>query len=575
MRAVIQGTDAVASWNRYLYSYKTPPSAPNSTDIAQVIRRIKDAFIVASKHHQCLGVQQIRRPRRSMSALSSTEPMTLENFVDEKNLENFSEAEQLSLYQECAHRNSARCDKMSTRIARQLAALTWLQQHYSLSSVPNGSDSIVQWMDARVAALLAKIGLLQLSQLIEHIRYFKHRWWIPIPGLGIVKAVRVENWLQLHANTIETEFNHDAARSDAHRLWRTKQGVQQPAATIVPLERLVIPAEISRRDAPLRAPSQHCLIAATCDVEALRVWLCAKDLKTMDAVPGWEMLRNMSHTQRAYWKEAERFFLWLVLVRSTTMSAISQVDCDQYAAFLKNPPGHWCAVRGRDKSDVSWRPFEAALSTVAGYRAMKVLRGMYDFLVARRYLLANPWADYLRDTTTGRPKVSQVPRQRARFDAVAWETIYLQLDRLSNTSANLRLSMAIHLLRDTGVSIGTLVRARIRNVDLGLADTTDGHIAIKPATAKLLQAYFKSRGLSDDLRAPGNADASLLGRATDVAVRAPWVPCAREPVDPKAGINIGTLRDQLKSFFLHCAQQCQDQPILAAQFRHATSHWLR
>jgi site-specific recombinase XerD len=91
-----------------------------------------------------------------------------------------------------------------------------------------------------------------------------------------------------------------------------------------------------------------------------------------------------------------------------------------------------------------------------------------------------------------------------------------------------------------------------------------------------LSNYLVARGLDPDPEHPGNRGTFLLGKAVDVAERAPWSPAHKLAVDPKAGIAAGTLSAQLKAFFADCADVlARTDAKGAARLAAASTHWLR
>lgn len=50
-----------------------------------------------------------------------------------------------------------------------------------------------------------------------------------------------------------------------------------------------------------------------------------------------EWRRYLSHTQRAYLKEAERFLLWAIVQHKKSLSSMTLEDCEAYRSFLADP----------------------------------------------------------------------------------------------------------------------------------------------------------------------------------------------------------------------------------------------
>jgi site-specific recombinase XerD len=379
------------------------------------------------------------------------------------------------------------------------------------------------------------------------------------------------------------------------------QAVVPRTTGIVPLDKLVVPAALSGHDGLYRLPQALCLMRAANDYDAILTWIAAKQgpSAVMQRAPRPDQPlpagliadgRALSHTQRAYLKEAERFLLWAVVQRQKPLSSMTLEDCTAYRNFLADPQptALWCGPRARARWSPLWRPFEGALSPSAQRRAVAILKSLYRFLVDQCYLRGNPFAG------VALPRASQGMDVGRSFTAVQWAFIQAQLDALPAYSANRRLKFALSLLYATGLRISEVVAARVAD----LAWQTyrdDAHgivvdvweltvigkgnkqrtVPVSPAVMAELQSYLASRGLPAQLGlAPG--EAYLLGRAVDVAERAAWSPAARTPVNRLAGIGAATLHDQLKAFFRACAEQLQPTDAAGARrLASASAHWMR
>ena len=100
-----------------------------------------------------------------------------------------------------------------------------------------------------------------------------------------------------------------------------------------------------------------------------------------------------------------------------------------------------------------------------------------------------------------------------------------------------------------------------------------------PLPAKVvgeLARYLEARGLDADPEDIGNQGASLLGKASDAAVRAPGLNTG-QAIDPRQGIAATTFYDQIKSYFADCASVLRGQGDAkgADRFQKASTHWMR
>src|SRR5689334_12232100 len=107
----------------------------------------------------------------------------------------------------------------------------------------------------------------------------------------------------------------------------------------------------------------NCKIRAHNDVEAVERWL--------------DEYFDKATTYRSYKKEAERFLIWCVLVRKTTLGALNRDDVEAYINFLQNPEPRerWCGPKGGRKvlGDKAWYPFAGPLGSSAIKTSLAIL----------------------------------------------------------------------------------------------------------------------------------------------------------------------------------------------------------
>lgn len=587
MRAIIQGMEPSLSWKRYLYMVDANPTP---LDIKNTINAIQAVFASTVRRYQRSGPSRLILPTKTMLQNVDGATPLLSEFIASQDLEGFSEAEQGALYQ-LHFKQQIRLEGRTSRlIARQLSALNWMQQQ--LDQRPSHDDLLSVWLPAHLVDRLSQVQLHHVSDLLTHITRFGTRWSSGIAAIGVIKTQKITQWAQHHTATLEA----------------TKDDIPASLSVLAiePLRQLQnhAPILVHHTKQRLHASPKTCHINAQSDIEAILIWLQVKQSRTdrtadTASVPDWSILDNLSNTQRVYWKEAERFMLWLVIERHTALGAVCEADCYAYMLFLKAPPARWCGVRGRDKNHPKWRPFEAGLAPAAQAFAVGVVRGLYRYFVKVQYFVQSPWDKIvLKSCVTTVPFT--VDRPALPLSLQAWDVIDAELLTLDPCSANARLRMTIQLLRATGMQLSQAVQATVDDIESG-ADSTTGwlHLSREKKTSRgskptavaairktlpiplnnvlmtQLQQYLAERGLKADLKAASNRGAYLLGRATDVAARAPWVPSAMSPIDRHAGIGLGTVRDQIRKFFRKCALASVAKPELADEFKHARSHILR
>jgi site-specific recombinase XerD len=368
------------------------------------------------------------------------------------------------------------------------------------------------------------------------------------------------------------------------------------SVAVRPLEALLLPPELDGSLGLNRGQSEACVISAATDMDAVNAWLSSKPVRTgsdLDTVArrnqsdlrgiGQGRAVNLpnTHTQRAYRREAERFLLWAVLHQGRPLSSMTADDCDAYLRFLADPKprGRWCGPRACPRDSINWRPFEGPLSVPARRQAGTILKNLARYLVQQRYWRLNPWDGV------------EIPKQHAvrlnvhrSLTTEQWQFVQQQLEQLPKTSAHLRLKFAVRLLHATGLRSAEVVAATVDDlvVAQGWVLRVPGprqrarELALPVALIKELGQYLDERGLSSDPVHRRNQGAHLLGKASDIGLRAPGF-ASKTEIDPKEGIGVSMLYLQLKAFFRDCAdvlRHLDDLPA-ARSLEQASTHWLR
>jgi hypothetical protein len=145
-----------------------------------------------------------------------------------------------------------------------------------------------------------------------------------------------------------------------------------------------------------RAPRHTCTLKASNDYEAVQAWLS---------------LHESAATQRAYRKEAERLILWAIVERGCALSSLTTDDAIAYRGFLRRPAPRerWIgpsrprsnrdrarqvvglARKGQQGGGADQGTGRSAATRSTAY-ALSVLGALFRWLIAQRYVLANPFA---------------------------------------------------------------------------------------------------------------------------------------------------------------------------------------
>jgi site-specific recombinase XerD len=583
--------------------------------VRSTIAWIRDAFAAAARREARFGTARlvlidVDRVQEHQQALPS-----LEEFAASRGLEDFSHAEQLEAFQGSYGKESRRQARRARLVRKQLEALRCLEA--LASRPPAASDPVSAWLNPAIAHRLEMAGVFTLAQLVERVNGLGRGWTASMAGIGTVKGARVLAWLQANAQAIGMPIGLHVERRRTQLLKSELAAVVPPGCDIRPIEKLIVPRDLDGQLGLFRRPQDQCLIDASNDYAAVLTSLRSKagltpqqrdaararrrsrDTASYPAGEGggvedpFEWLGLLSHTQRAYRKEAERFMLWALVERRKPLSSMNTEDCIAYRDFIADPQprARWCAPRNRERWSPLWRPFEQPLDLASQRYAVTVLKNLYAFWVDKNYVMGNPWTGVF----AARPLTPRINTGRS-FTMAQWRFVQAQAERLPGTSTGLRLRFALALLYATGLRLSEVVAARVDDLkwveyppDADDDDHVQGwlldvvgkgsrvrQVPVPVAVAAELGAYLRSRGLAADPTDPLNAGAFLLGKATDIAELAPGL----KPVkgfDAKEGISQNTLYDQFKGFFEACSRVRADlgDAYGATRLAKASTHWLR
>lgn len=244
---------------------------------------------------------------------------------------------------------------------------------------PKLADPVSRWLPARIAQPLARAGLGTLQDVATAGAVAD--WWQSIPRLGAGAADTIRALFRAHPDLgplPEAVLLPPVAALPAVRAFTSE---------LAPLEVFRPPEGLDGRDRTNRAPPERLRIAAATDAEALRAWLAQ-----------WP---EGSATRRAYRKEAERFWLWAVLVRGRALSALTVDDAVAYRGFVRDPrPRERWVGPLAPRTSAAWRPFQDRLSERSAQYAETVLRGLCEWLVEVGYLAWSPFGGLRRARRT-------------------------------------------------------------------------------------------------------------------------------------------------------------------------------
>lgn len=456
MRAVVQGIDAQDSWDRYL---RADGEHRDGRTVRRTIEWIRDAFAAAARQANRPGLARLilLEPERLKDVSA---PPSLEDFAALHGLEDFSQDEQIEAYQTAmaSQGSGRRSGRRQRLVAKQLEALRWLEQR--AVQTPTAADSLSSWLDESIARRLARAGLRDVAQLVEHVNALGDRWWLHIRGIGPRKGTRVLEWLKHHANGIQMDVG-------AHIHFPRKlvppqllEKVVRPGTALRPYEKFEVPHGLEGGPRVLSQGEGGCLLSARTDREAVDAWL--------NAASDAEGAPRSAATRRSYRKEAERLFLWGGLVRRKAMSSLEEDDVQAYREFLSAPPAHWCGPRHVQRWSPRWRPLEGPLAPAAIDQAIAVLHGLFAFWARNAYVKINPFAaSALRRRS---PPKATPARSVSPSD---WAQLEVLLEQEMQTALGRRVARAMRWLRFSDLGLEELTKVRCEH--LRRAQDSHGH----------------------------------------------------------------------------------------------------
>ena len=556
MRAVVQGLDLRASWERYL---TLEGKATDLRRVKSTIAWIRQAFAAAAKRHAKPGTARLVLIEAGEVTETATLP-TLDEFAAERGMEDFGEAEQRQAYVEAFGAGTPKNSRRARLIARQLEALRWLEQ--LVAQDPGSGDGVAAWFAPSIAARLEIAGLCTLADLAVRINGVGARWWTSVPGVGERKAKRIVDWLRLYESSTQLRIGAHVALSRTVLQPAQLGRVVVPATAIVPFEKFVLPAELDGSDGRFRAPLHQCLLEAKNDYEAIAAWLATKH------DPNGQ---GRTATHRSYRKEAERLLLWAILEQGKPLSSLTVEDANAFKWFLAAPPARWCGPRHHQRWSPLWRPLEGPLSSAALRQSMVILRSLFTFLVSQNYLIGNAFAGVSLPRETGRALGS---RRALTFGQ--WDALEERLEEISVDPIGRRRARAIRWLYATGLRLSEMANAQCGDLQQVHYRSPDGsedsgwlldvigkgdkprQVPVPDRLVNELQEELGRQGLDVDVRHDSNRDVSILTRLEGGAA---------------TPLSASGLAKGIKAVLERCASTMSNED--AMQLRKASTHWLR
>ena len=464
---------------------------------------------------------------------------SLEDFIVDRDLDGWSESEQLEFY-EAAFPTDHKAERRDRLRRRQLELLRSLET--SNAEQPKPQDMVTGWFDERSATKLVGAGFINLGEMAKAIAA-GGRWYRNLPGVGKGKAQRIA----AHLRTLIP-----SATPPLRRLF----ALPSSALADHPLELEWLPRNAyqeSLQTPPMELPlsGSGSMLNASSDLQAMRTWI--------------QTHAGSAATVKSFWREARVFMLWLQWERGgITFSEVKVEDCLAFRAFTENIPAHWISRERASPGQPGWAPFRGQLSQSSRHHLLNIVGALFAYLKLADYIGQNPWP--LIKTRASMKKTAVNSVDTRAFSEDAQTEIQRFIDAQPPSPSRARMRFIVGFLSGVGLRASELLAARLgdlRYVSGGYVLQVIGKggtprvVAIPPSALVALEDYLEARGIGSLQQAP---------------VKAPLLASAKGPME-----SIGyqalylTVRTWLRNAINASLLPSAERQSLAG----ASAHWLR
>ena len=505
------------------------------TDCARRYLGIEHGHEAVSAHQ--LVVDQVRAAARrrgessarliglTIRVADAVQP-SLEDFIAERGLDDWSEAEVTELYLECCDAVQGADPKAQRRERlrkRQIELLRALES--AVAEAPGPSDFVGGWFDEALARKLDLAGLRTLGELNARVSA-GGAWYKTLPAVGKAKAQRIEAFLR----------------------------------TLLPREAQALPFFGPLRQAgSALVPHQphfppHIVPAAS----------LLGELGIEQTVEAWIAARaNSDATRKVYAREVGRFLVWLRHERpGVSPQQLGVPDAVAFTGFLREIPAHFISRRKASPGELGWAPFRGQLTPGSRKQALIVVSAWLDWLVEARHVAANPFRLISRKQGDDQAATGEVKA----ISEGAMQALLSYLDQQQPSPALHRMRFVLRFLEAMGLRASELLAARLGDLVTlpeGLALKVHGkgaknrHVTLNRQAREALNDYLAARGLGDLL----NAD--------------PATPVLASALDPMLPISYPALYQTVRRWLEKAVSASALPQHEKSQLHKASTHWLR
>ena len=529
LRAVAEGIDLNESAQRYLgieHGNEAITAHRQTVDQIRALARRR-----GNSAWRLIGVQ-IRVQDTNMRP-------SLEDFIAERDLDGWSESEQLELYG-AAFPTEMKTERRYRLRRRQLELLRVLET--SNAEQPKTQDMVSGWFDDRTATKLIGAGLVNLGEMAQAIAA-GGCWYRDLPGVGKSKAQRIAAHLHTLIPAATPPLRRHFALPSLALVDRPLELEWLPRDSFQ--ESLQTPA----KDPPLSGSGS--MLNASNDLQAMRTWI--------------QTHAGSAATVKSFWREARVFMLWLQREREgITFADVKIEDCLAFRTFTENIPAHWISRERASPGQPGWAPFRGQLSQSSRHHLLNIVGALFAYLKLADYIVQNPWP--LIKTRTSMKKTAVNSVDTRAFSEDAQTEIQRFIDAQPPSPSRARMRFIVGFLSGVGLRASELLAAKLgdlRYVSGGYVLQVMGKggtprvVAIPPSALVALEDYLEARG---------------IGSLQETPVKAPLLASAKDPME-----SIGyqalylTVRTWLKKAINASPLPSAERQSLTG----ASAHWLR
>ena len=543
VRALAEGLDVVSSAQRYLGIEHGNQGKAASRQTVDALRAIANR-----RHEPAWRLIGLTLQVPSASNQPGTQP-SLQAFVEERDLEDWSETEVAAMYAEIYPLDPKVNKRLHLR-EKLLDLLARLERQ--VSEQPHPNDNVAGWLDESLSRKLIAAGILTLGEL-RHTITVGGRWYRTLLGVGPAKAARLEAYLRQLL-----PFDNTAATPTFSLPWPAAT----PALTLDANTGRVVHTLPASAATDLRTDATHSstaflsaalttsLLAANSDVDAVQAWLTAR--------------ASSGATAKSYRREATRLLLWLQhACAEATLAQMRIEDCNAYMAFLQNIPASWISRRSAAPGQVGWAPFRGQLSHDSQQQAIVIVASLFTWLQSAQYLQGNPWV--LVNKKTGDDKQKNVLDTKA-FSANASAAILQFIDQQVPSPSRTRIRFIVVFLSSVGLRSSELLNAKLGQIQ----HASEGW---------LLQVHGKG-AKNRIVHLPGQAMAALHDYLSACGMEAleatdPHLPLLANLKEPTQHVGYQALYEHVSGWLSKAVLRSALPSSEKSKLLGASTHWLR